>query len=255
MDVVLKEFNSQECWIFLDYIIIFSDTVEEHARSQEHVFQIREIETFARTCEMRFREIRSSVLKVTCDSRRDSRVFRQSEAVREYPKPKNEKDIRAFLGLKSVYRRLIPKFSEIAKPLAELTRKVVPFSWDARQQAASKKLKETLCSSDVLEYPDFDSEFIVTTDASRVAVAAVISQVQNGKLRSLSFASRQMNRAEQNYSASQLEMLGVVWALRYYRFYPYGRHFLVRTDLRRVNVTAYVLWEHCEVTSMETKAG
>jgi hypothetical protein len=70
----------------------------------------------------------------------------------------------------------------------------------------------------------------VTTDASRVAVAAVLSIVKNGVERPLSFASRQLNQAEQNYSVSELEILGVVWALRYFRCYLYGRQFLVRTD-------------------------
>jgi hypothetical protein len=80
----------------------------------------------------------------------------------------------------------------------------------SRQQAAFNKLKDTLCSSEVLAYPDFNSRFIVTTDASRVAVAAIHSQFQDGVEKPLSSASRQLNRAEQNYSASKLEMLTVI---------------------------------------------
>jgi hypothetical protein len=96
-------------------------------------------------------------------------------AVKEYPPPINVKDVRAFLGLASFYRRLIPKFAEIAKPLTELLRKEVPFLWQARQQTAFNKLKDTLCSSEGLAYPDFNAQFILTTDASRVAVAAILS--------------------------------------------------------------------------------
>jgi hypothetical protein len=79
-----------------------------------------------------------------------------------------------------------------------------------RQITALQALKDALCSSDVLAYPDFTTPFTLTTDASRVAVAAVISQVQNGVERPISYACRQPKRAEHNYSASELEMLTII---------------------------------------------
>jgi hypothetical protein len=87
-----------------------------------------------------------------------------------------------------------------------------------------------LCSEQVLAYPDFNSQFILTTDASKVAIAAILSQVQDGVERPISYASRQMNRAEQNYTASEAEMLAKTWATKHYRCYVYGRNFKVRTD-------------------------
>jgi len=102
------------------------------------------------------------------------------KAVRQYPTPRSVKDVRSYLGLVSFYRRQIPKFAEIAKPLTELKRKNVQLRREGRQQAAFEKLKETLSSDQVLAYPDFKSQFILTTDASKVAVAAILSQVQNG---------------------------------------------------------------------------
>ena len=152
------------------------------------------------------------------------------KAVRQYPTPRSVKDVRSYLGLVSFYRRLIPKFAEIAKPLTELTRKNVQFRWEGRQQAAFEKLKETLCSDQVLAYPDFKSQFILTTDASKLAVAAILSQVQDGVERPVAFASRQMNKAELNYTASEAEMLAVTWATKHFRCYLYGKKFLVRTD-------------------------
>ena len=79
------------------------------------------------------------------------------KAVRQYPTPRSVKDVRFYLGLVSFYRRLIPKFAEIAKPLTELTRKNVQFRWEGRQQADFEKLKETLCSDQVLAYPNYKS--------------------------------------------------------------------------------------------------
>ena len=152
------------------------------------------------------------------------------KAVRQYPIPRNVKDVRSYLGLVSFYRRLIPKFPEIAKPLTELTRKNVQFRWESRQQVAFGKLKDTLCSNQALAYHDFKFQFILTTVASKIAVAAILSQVLNGVERPITFASRQMNKAEQNYTASEAEMLAVTWATKHFRCYLYGKKFAVRSD-------------------------
>jgi hypothetical protein len=81
-----------------------------------------------------------------------------------------------------------------------------------------------------LAYPDFTAPFTFTKDVSRIAIAAVLSQVQNGVERPISYASRQLNKAEQNYSASELEMLAIIWSLNHFRRYLYVRHFTIRTD-------------------------
>jgi len=99
----------------------------------------------------------------------------KTKAVRNFPVPMNVKEVRSFLGLASFYRRLVPKFAQIAKPISELLRKDAPFVWSERQQTAFENLKQILCSEQVLPYPNFDSQFILTTDASKVAVAAIFS--------------------------------------------------------------------------------
>jgi hypothetical protein len=152
------------------------------------------------------------------------------KAINEYPVPKTAKDVRAFLGLASFYRRLVPNFAQIAKPLTQLTKKEEKFEWKPQCQNAFDELKIKLSTTPVLAYPDFRLPFILTTDASKIAVAAVLSQVQGGIERPISFASRQLNKAERAYSASELEMLALVWATKYFRCYLYGRKFLVKTD-------------------------
>lgn len=134
------------------------------------------------------------------------------KAVRQYLVPKNGKDVRSFLGLVSFYRHLVHKFAEIAKPLTELIRKDVQLKWEGCQQAAFEKLKEILCSEQVLAYPDFNLQFILTTDASKVAMAAILSQMQDGIECTKAFANQQMNIAGLNYATSEAEMLAVTWA-------------------------------------------
>jgi hypothetical protein len=106
----------------------------------------------------------------------------------------------------------------------------VKFSWGERHQKAFESLKGELCSDRILAYPDFDEQFILTTDASKVAVGAILSQVLDGVERPIAYASRQMNKAERNYSASEAEMLALIWATKHFRCCLYGRKFVVRTD-------------------------
>jgi response regulator RpfG family c-di-GMP phosphodiesterase len=118
----------------------------------------------------------------------------------------------------------------MAKLLSELLRKDALFVWTERQHSAFEALKDALFSEQVLAYPNFHSQFILTTDASTVTVAAILSQVQDFVERPISFASRQLNRSETRYSASESEMLAVNWGTRQFRFYLYGKQFVLRTD-------------------------
>ena len=103
----------------------------------------------------------------------------------------------------------MPNFAQIAKPMTGLLRKDARFVWAEHQQAAFEALKIALCSEKVLTYHNFYSQFILTTDASKTAVAAIMSQIQDGVERPISFASRQLNSVESRYSASELELLAV----------------------------------------------
>ena len=93
-----------------------------------------------------------------------------------------------------------------------MTRKDQKFEWGPSQREAFEGLKDKFSSTPILAYPNFELPFILTTDASKLAVAAFLSQVQDGVERPIAYASRQMNKAEQAYRASESEMLALVWA-------------------------------------------
>ena len=145
------------------------------------------------------------------------------KAVRDYPTPKSVKDVRSFLGLDSFYRRLVQDFATTAKPLTELTKKDRPFLWGPRQQKDFESMKDKLCTTPVLAYPNFELPFILTTDASNIEVAAILSQEQNGIKWPIAYASKQMNNAEQAYTASEAELLALVWATKYFHCFLYGK--------------------------------
>jgi len=118
----------------------------------------------------------------------------------------------------------------MAKPLTSLTRKNQPFVWGPSQQEAFEGMKDRLGTSPVLAYPKFNLPFILPTDASKLAVAAVLSQVQDCPEGPIAYARRQMDTGERNYSVTDAEMLASVWAAKYFRCYLYGKRCVVRTD-------------------------
>ena len=104
------------------------------------------------------------------------------------------------------------------------------FKWDADCAEAFLKLREALVNPPVLAYPDFAEQFILTTDVSGVGVGAILSQVQKGQERVIAYASRTLNKAERNYSATERECLGVVWGTDHFHYFLLGAPFIVYTD-------------------------
>jgi len=204
MHIVLKDLVGTDCCIYLDDLILFSKTAEEHAEKLERVlerFESANLQLHPGKCVIAQPQVKYLGYVLS-----EEGVFASSDkvdAVRNYPTPRNAKEVRAFLGLASFYRRLVAKFAETAKPLTKLTRKRQEFHWGPSQQEAFDELKTKLCTTPVLAYPNFELPFILTTGASKVAVAAILSQVQNGLERPVAYASRQRNKPEQAYSASE----------------------------------------------------
>lgn len=155
------------------------------------------------------------------------------KCIREYPKPKNAKDIKSFLGLLNYYRPFVDNFAKIAKPLTYTLIKDVPFQWTDNCEHSFEELKKALMNPPLLVYPDWKKgKFNLMTDASQFAIGAVLSQGEVPKDQPIAYASRTLNKAENNYSVIQKELLVIVWAVKYFRPYLYGRHFTIITDHR-----------------------
>ena len=144
--------------------------------------------------------------------------------------PESVTDIRSFLGLAGYYRRFIPQFAKIAAPLTNLTRKNTPFTWSLREGEAFQNLKDVLLHAPVLQLADPERKFFVTTDASDFAIGAVLSQVWDDGEHPIAYESRKLNAAEGNYATHEKELLAVIHALRTWRHYLLGNHFVVVTD-------------------------
>lgn len=154
------------------------------------------------------------------------------KAIHEYPTPKSSKDVASFLGMAGYYRKFIRGFGEIARPLEALKKKG-NFKWEEAQEEAFRKLKSMMSGDQVLAYPRFDRPFLVTTDASNLAIGGVISQVDDeGKERPICFASRALKGAELNYSVLDKEALGVIFLIERHRYILLGHRIHIKSDHR-----------------------
>ena len=157
------------------------------------------------------------------------------KAVAEWPTPESVKDVRSFLGLASFYRKFIHRFSEIAAPLTNLTKKGraevwSPDVWTDTEETAFRQLKTAMVTAPILQLPNFDLEFTVTTDASEVSIGAILQQDFGQGLQPICYDSRKLNPAECRYSAYKRELLGIIWAVGKWRHYLAGNHFTIQTD-------------------------
>ena len=168
---------------------------------------------------------------------------RKLEAVREFPKPKNVKNIRQFLGLAGFCRRFIKNFAQIAKPLSKLLQKDIEFRWTEKEEQAFFTLKEHLWNPPILQYPNFSKPFNITTDASGYAVGGILSQGELGKDLPIAYTSRVLRGPELSYKVYEKEALAMIHAVKIFRSYIYGKKIKIITDhLLRPEQKARVGW-------------
>lgn len=231
MDSVLYGLQGERCFVYLDDIVVFASSLQEHEQKLTEVFdRLRKhgLKVQPDKCEFLRKEV--AYLGHIISNEGVKPNPEKVQAVRDFPIPKSCKDIKSFLGLAGYYRRFIANFSQITKPMTSLLKKDVPFIWDEPQQQAFNTCKSILTTTPILQYPDFNREFVLTTDASIHAIGAILSQGEIGKDLPIAYASRTLNKAESNYSTIERELLAIVWAVKHFRPYLFGRKFKIVTD-------------------------
>lgn len=233
MDRVLSGLQGIELFVYMDDIVIYATSLEEHALKLKKLLARLKAAGLALQpdkCQFLRRDITYLGHIIT-----EKGVLpdpRKLEAVRNFPVPQRKRNIKQFLGLIGYYRRFIPDFAKISKPLTQLLKKHLKFFWGPEQQKSFEILRDKLCSQPLLQYPDFKRPFIVTTDASDFAIGAILSQGQIGRDLPIAYASRTLNQAETNYSTTEKELLAIVFAVKHFRPYLYGHKFTLVTDHR-----------------------
>lgn len=219
--------------VFLDDILIFSKTQEEHARHVRQVLDVlRKQLLFAKLskCELFRTEVEFLGHLISRDGVR--MMEDKVKAVQEWPVPTTVTQVRAFLGTAGYYRKFIKDFSSVAAPLSDLTKDGVTFEWSAKQEESFQKLKTAMAQGPILILPDPNLPYVVNTDASGFATGAVLQQDQGKGLQPIAFLSKKMQAAETRYPVHEQELLAIIHALGTWRHYLLGSRFkvIVRTD-------------------------
>ena len=231
MERVLSGLHWEICLVYLDDIIIFSRSFEEHLmRLRTVLSRLRDanLKLSPKKCKLFRREVH--FLGHVVSSRGVETDPAKIEAVVAWPRPRNLKEVRSFLGLCSYYRRFVKGFSTIAKPLHQLTEKDHKFLWTPECEEAFMALKAALTTPPVLGYPAENGSYILDADASAVGVGAVLSQIQDGTERVITYYSSTLEHRERQYCVTRRELLAIVKSVKHFHPYLYGRHFLIRTD-------------------------
>ena len=144
--------------------------------------------------------------------------------------PTTVKGVRSFLGHAGFYRRFIKDFSKIARPLCRLLEKDTRFNFGNSCKAAFEEIKIKLVQAPIMAAPEWDQGFEIMCDASDFAMGAVLGQRKEKIFRTIYYASRTFNEAQENYSTTEKEMLAIVFACEKFRQYILGSHVIIHTD-------------------------
>ena len=217
----MGDLHLTQCLLYLDDIVIFSDTYEKHLQRPDAVFQrLSEAGLKLKPSKCCLFQHSIKYLGHIVSKKGISTDPEKISSVQNWPVPKNIRELQSFLGFVGYYRRFIKNFSQIAKPLHSLTkgsmhkvkgklkRKPVTFKWQAEHQQAFQRLIDCCTSSPVLAFADFEKPFILHTDASTDSLGAVLYQVQDdGSEKVIAYVSRGLSKSEKNYAAHKLEFL------------------------------------------------
>ena len=243
----------QSCLIYLDDIVVFSRTFEEHVERLSLVFE-RLAETGLKLSPAKCRLFQDKIkyLGHIVSSEGIATDPEKIRCVKDWPVPQTLEQLQSFLGFVGYYRRFIKDFSKINRPLYDMFKgsgcnkkkkhrkpKSGPFQWQECHQTAFEKLVNMCCEAPILAYADYTKPFTVHTDASLDSLGAVLYQCREGKDRVIAYASRGLSQSERNYPAHKLEFLALKWAVTdKFHDYLYGNSFTVKTDN---NPLTYVL--------------
>jgi hypothetical protein len=235
MNAILKPEINTFVLVYLDDVLIFSNSLDEHLKHLSIVLSLlAEKQLILRLPKCHIGKSELDYLGHLVSSKGLQPSEKKVQAVSAWPIPQNITHVQQFLGFCNFYRRYIPHYSHIAHPLYALTRKDISFKWTHVEHTAFLKMKQAMTSAPVLQRPrcSNDAEFVISTDASKFGIGAVLLQADTNKnLKPCAYFAKSLNKSQQSYSTYDQELLGVVSAISEWRVYIEGcRSLIVITD-------------------------
>ncbi|KAL2081888.1 hypothetical protein ACEWY4_021706 [Coilia grayii] len=232
MDQVLQGLSNVHC--YLDDILITGQDRDQHLKNLDAVLgRLEEFGLRLQKEKCEFFKDSLEYLGHVIDAQGLHKSPEKVRAIVEAPAPTDVSQLRSFLGLINYYSRFIPNLSSILSPLNALLCKGKQWRWSSECATSFKQAKEQLLSQSVLTHYDPKLPIRLACDASPYGLGSVISHVlPNGQERPIAFASRTLNKAERNYAQIEREALAIIFGVRKFHHYLYGRQFALLTDHR-----------------------
>ena len=232
MNQILAPLVGKTVMVYIDDIVVFSKTEEEHAQHIHQVLQLlkeHDLVVQSSKCHFAMTELKLLGYIVSKDGIRSDP--KKVEAIRDMAPPHDVRGIRSFIGMVGYYRQLVPNFAEMAQPLLAMTKKYARFEWTEECQRSWEKLREMLMSDTILAYPQVNKPYKLFTDASKYCVAAILIQDSpEGVEKPVQYISKQLSEAQQRWPVVEREAYAVIYALRKLRPYLHGAQFTIYTD-------------------------
>ena len=227
MNKVFMEYLDKFVIVFIDDILIFSQSEEEHEQHLRLVLgKLREHQLYAKfsKCQFWLNEVGflGHIMTASGLAVDPSKIT----IVANWESPRDVKDVNSFLGLPGYYRTFVEGFSSIARPMTQLLKKGRKFEWAPTCEASFQELKKRLTTAPVLATPDINKEFVIYCDASGTGLGGVL--MQDGRV--VAYLSRQLRPHEENYATHDLELAAVVHALKTWRHYLLGKRCEIYSD-------------------------
>lgn len=224
----------ENAFCYLDDLILVSEDLESHLNLLNRVYErLRDAGLTINLTKSEFCKAELKYLGYMVDSQGLRTDPVKIDCIKNFPVPKNAKQIRAFIGLCGYFRRFIKGFSGIAAPLTRLTgskKGISNFAWSTEAETAFNDLKRALTTAPVLSCPDFTKPFSIHCDASSAGIGGVLIQTIDGLEHPIAYYSRCLNTNERNYGITERELLAVLDSVTHFRPYIEGSHFTVVTD-------------------------
>jgi hypothetical protein len=226
MNEVLAPFLRKFVMVFLDDILVYSHTLEEHLKHLALVLQkLRDHKLYMKATKCSFAQSQLEYLGHIISVDGVATDPAKTEDMLKWPTPTSVTELRGFLGLTGYYRKFVRNYGIMAKPLTQLLRKN-QFQWSDQAQQAFEALKQAMSSTPVLALPDFSKPFIIETDACDVGIGAVLMQGQQP----VAFLSKALSSQHKHLSIYEKEFLALIMAVDKWRQYLQHQEFIIKTD-------------------------
>lgn len=217
-------------FVYLDDILVASSSLDEHLQHLRALFQrLSDHGLVINPAKCEFGKSEVNFLSHTINADGIRPHITRVEAVRTFPVPQDKKALHQFVGLINYYHRFVPRCAAILQPLHQALAADC-FTWTTPCQQAFETAKRTLSEAVMLVHPRPNAATCITTDASNLAVGAVLEQYIDGQWKPISFFSKKLSPAELNYSAFDRELLAAYLAVRHFQYFVEGRAFHINTD-------------------------